>query len=199
MQLHEASPVPERAAQPGRERDESADAIVNLHLDVAGALQFGIAPAVEIGQVVSGYLRLRVVNAGLMSYFLLGRDSSDYLRAGVGVALGLHLFSAERGNMRGIYGGLALEYAFLEMRDSSRDFAIYRTHALIPQLDVGYRWAFGHLLVGVALGFGFAIPVENTARPLGSMGCRRVNSCVEDLGAAFIPGLTVDLGWFIEP
>lgn len=199
MQLDEARPVPERVAQPGHERDESADAIVNLHLDVAGAVQFGIAPAVEIGQVVSGYLRLRVVNAGLLSYFLLGRDSSDYLRAGVGVALGLHLFSAERGNMRGVYGGLALEYAFLEMRDSSRDFAIYRTHALIPQLDVGYRWAFGSLLVGVAVGFGFAIPIENSARPLGNMGCRRLNSCIEDFGASFIPGVTVDLGWFIEP
>jgi len=180
------------------ERDASADSLVNLHLDVAGALQFGITPAVEVGESVSGYLRLRLMNAGLASYFLLGRDRDDELRLGLGAALGFHIFSASRGNMRGFYGGAALEYAFLRTRDTTRDFATYRTHALIPQVDFGYRWAFGDLLVGVAGTLALAIPFQNRATPVGGeRGCRLETSCKEDLGVAFFPGITVDLGWFI--
>jgi hypothetical protein len=178
-------------------RDPHEDAIVDLHVDVLGALQFGMTPAIEVGKVVSGYLRLRVLNAGLASYFLLGRDRQDELRWGLGAALGLHVFSADRGNMRGFYGGLALEYAYLETRDPTRDFARYQTSALIPQLDAGYRWGFGGLLVGVSARVGIAIPLQNRASPFGADGCRREQSCVEKYSVAAIPGIGLDLGWFV--
>lgn len=194
--VHEAA-APIAPAPIAKPLDPSADSIINLHLDVAGALQFGLTPTLEVGEIVSGYLRLRVMNTGLASYFLLGRDRDDELRVGLGAALGIHLFSAERGNMRGVYGGLAIEYAYLETRDPIRDFATYRTHAIVPQLDFGYRWAFGGLLVGVAGRFGLAIPIQNRAEPFGERGCRRPSSCVEELAVAFIPGIAVDLGWFI--
>lgn len=178
------------------ERDASADALVNLHADAAGLLQFGVTPTLEVGESVSGYLRLRLVNSGLASYFLLGRDADDELRLGAGAALGFHWFSAERGNMRGFYGGAALEYVFLETRDDSVDFARYRTHALIPQLDLGHRWAFGRFLVGVSGKLGLAIPLRNRVDGIGETPCRRPGSCAEDLSVAFIPGIGVDLGWF---
>jgi hypothetical protein len=178
-------------------RDSSAESIVNLHVDVAGALQFGLTPTVEVGEKVSGYLQLRVANTGLASYFLLGRDSDDDLRLGLGAALGFHLFSAGRGNMRGLYGGAALEYAYLETRDTIRDFAKYRTHALIPQLDFGYRWAFGQVLLGLSAKLGLAIPLSNQATGIGEPNCRRESACTDELGVALIPGLAVDLGWFI--
>jgi len=187
----------EPAPTPGLARDPSADALVNVHADVAGLLQFGLTPTLEIGETVSGYLRLRIVNTGLASYFLLGRDADDDLSFGAGAALGMHWFSAERGNMRGLYGGAALEYAFVETRDDSVDFARYRTHALIPQLDLGYRWAFGDFFVGVSAKLGLSIPFQNEAVGIGATPCPRPDSCREDLSVALIPGIGVDLGWFI--
>jgi hypothetical protein len=109
----------------------------------------------------------------------------------------MHWFSAERGNMRGLYGGAALEYAFVETRDDTVDFARYRTHALIPQLDFGYRWAFGSFFVGASAKLGLAIPVKSQIVGIGDDPCRRPESCREDLSVAFIPGIGVDLGWFI--
>jgi hypothetical protein len=190
-------PAPPRTAAAAPSADPSERAIVNLHADALGALQFGVTPTVEVGETVSGYLRLRAVNSGLLSYFALGRDAEDELRWGAGAALGMHVFFGERGNMRGFYLGGAVEYAYLETRDSQRDFATYRTHALIPQLDAGYRWAFGGLLVGVAARFGLAIPVHNRARPFTDRGCAFESSCQRAYDVAFIPGIAVDLGWFI--
>jgi hypothetical protein len=186
----------ERNAAPAR--DGSADSLVNLHVDTAGLLQLGLTPTLEIGETFSGFLRLRFINTGLASYFLLGRDADDDLRLGAGAALGMHWFSAQRGNMRGLYGGVALEYAFVETRDDSVDFARYRTHALIPQIDLGYRWGFGgDFFVGVSAKLGLAIPFENHALGVGDTPCARRDSCREDLPVSFIPGVGVDLGWFI--
>jgi hypothetical protein len=178
------------------ERDSSADSVVNLHADIAGALQFGVTPTIEVGKRVSGYLQLRVMNAGLASYLALGRGPDDRFRLGIGAALGLHLFGAERGNMRGLYGGLAMEYVFVETRDDSTSFAEFRTHALIPQLDFGYRWGIGQLLVGVAVKLGLSIPISDDARAIGDMGCRD-GICDKQAPIMFIPGLVLDLGWCI--
>lgn len=192
----------ERPSAPDRDSsanspDSSADSVVNLHVDAAGLLQFGLTPTIEVGQRASGYLRLRFVNTGLASYLLLGRDADDKLRLGAGAALGVHFFSSRRGNMRGLYGGAALEYVFVETRDDSVDFARYQTHALIPQLDLGHRWAFGHFFLGVSAKLGLAIPFKSTAVGIGDDPCRRPDSCSEDLSAAFIPGIGLDLGWFL--
>jgi hypothetical protein len=185
------------AHSPAPDRDSSADSLVNLHIDAAGLLQFGLTPTIEVGESVSGYLRLRIMNTGLASYFLLGRDADDHLRIGAGAALGVHFFSSKRGNMRGLYGGAAMEYAFFETRDDSVDFAIYRTHVLIPQLDFGYRWAFGQFFLGVSGKLGLAIPFKSTAVGIGETPCARATSCTSDLSAAFVPGVGLDLGWFL--
>lgn len=184
------------AHAPAIDRDPSADSLVNLHIDAAGLLQFGLTPTIEVGESVSGYLRLRLMNTGLASYFLLGRDADDDLRLGAGAALGVHFFSSKRGNMRGLYGGAALEYVFIETRDDSVDFARYQTHALIPQLDLGYRWAFGHFFLGVSGKLGFAIPFKTTAVGIGATPCARPTSCTEDSSAALVPGVGLDLGYF---
>jgi hypothetical protein len=187
----------ERAHVRAPERDASADSLVNLHIDVAGLLQFGLTPTIEVGEKVSGYMRLRVMNTGLLSYFLLGRDDDDDFRLGAGAALGVHFFSSKRGNMRGLYGGAALEYVFIETRDESVDFARYQTHALIPQLDLGYRWTFGDFFLGASGKLGLAIPVKSTVVGIGDNPCRRPSSCSEDSSAAFVPGVGLDLGWFL--
>jgi hypothetical protein len=187
----------ERGAAPTPARDTSADARVNLHVDAAGLLQFGLTPTLEVGETFSGFLRLRFMNTGLASHFLLGRDAEDDLRLGAGAALGIHWFTAKGGNMRGFYGGAALEYAFVETLDNTVDFARYRTHALIPQIDLGHRWAFGDFFVGVSGKLGLAVPFRSQALGIGDGPCPRLASCREDLPASFIPGIGVDLGWFI--
>jgi hypothetical protein len=128
---------------------------------------------------------------------VLGRDADDDFRLGAGAALGAHFFSSKRGNMRGLYGGVALEYVFIETRDDSVDFARYQTHALIPQLDLGYRWTFGAFFLGVSGKLGLAIPLKGSAVGVGATPCARLNSCAEDLSAAFVPGVGLDLGWFL--
>jgi hypothetical protein len=175
----------------------SANSRVNLHADVAGLLQFGVTPTLEVGEHWSGYVRARLVNTGLASHFLLGQDSSDELRIGAGAALGMHWFTARHGSMRDLYGGVAVEYVFVEMKDTSVDFARYRMHTLIPQVDLGYRWAFGSLLVGVSGKLGFAVPLRSHAVGVGDLPCRRPDSCDPDVSASFIPGIGVDIGWFI--
>jgi hypothetical protein len=190
-----AEPI-DQPPPPPPERDSSADSLVNLHLDVAGALQFGVTPTVEVGKQISGYLQLRIMNSGLASYLALGRDNADNFRLGVGAALGVHLFTAARGNMRGVYGGLALEYAYVETRDDTRNFVLHRIHALIPQADFGYRWAFGDFLLGVSAKLGLAVPVADRARPIGPTGCLN-DTCNGAGSVVFIPGVAIELGWFI--
>lgn len=178
-------------------RDRSADAVFSVLLDVAGVLQFGVTPKLEIGKRFSGFIWVRSLNTGLASYFLLGRDRDDELHFGLGGGLGLHFFSADTGNMRGWYGGLALEYVYLETRDVVRDYAQYRTHAFVPQFDFGHRWVLGSLLLGVSLKLGLAIPFADRARGIGPDGCAYEDSCRKNLGMAFFPGIGLDLGWLI--
>jgi hypothetical protein len=185
------------AAAPERTLDRSHDSIVDVHIDVLGALQFGLTPTVEVGKRVSGYLGVRALNTGMASYLALGRDREDEFRAGVGAMLGLHVFSAQRGNLRGFYGGPALEYVFVATRDLKRDFASYRTHMLVPEADFGHRWAFDRFLVGVGVRLALAIPVRDEAAPIGSSGCRRSQSCRENRDVSFVPGLVLDLGYLI--
>lgn len=182
---------------PATPRDPSANSVVNVHADVAGLLQFGVTPTLELGQTVSGYLRLRFMNTGLASYLVLGRDADDELRFGAGAALGFHWFSAKDGNMRGFYGGAALEYAFIETRDDSVDFARYQVHALVPQIDFGHRWAFGSFFIGVSGKLGLAVPFSNRVVGVGETPCARSESCREDLSVSLVPGIGLDLGWFL--
>ncbi|HEX6240504.1 MAG TPA: hypothetical protein VFZ61_06405, partial [Polyangiales bacterium] len=138
------SSEPEKKEEPS----PSADSHVNLHADVLGLLQFGLTPTVEFGgKHVAGFARFRPLNTGLLSYFLLDHEDDDVFKWGLGGALGLHIFSAGAGNMRGAFGGLALEYVFGKNENKKVHQAVYKTHALIPQLDAGYRWAFNRLLL----------------------------------------------------
>jgi hypothetical protein len=180
------------------ERSPSADSIVNLHADVLGLLQFGLTAAVEVGgKHVAGYARFRAMNAGLLSYFLLDHKADDVFKWGVGGALGLHLFSAGAGNMRGVFGGIALEYAYGKSENTKVHMATYGTHALIPQLDVGYRWAFNRLLLGISGKLGLSLPVAAVDERIGINGCAQSNSCDEKRDpVSVLGGIALDLGYF---
>jgi hypothetical protein len=191
-----AEPQESTAETAAEGRSSSADSIVNLHFDALGLLQFGLTPTLEIGKRFSGYLRLRPMNTGLSSYFLLAPDEDEFIW-GLGAALGMHVFSAKAGNMRGVFGGPSLEYAFVQTKNMKQDYARYGTHVLVPELDLGYRWAFDSFLLGLGGRIGLSIPVGSHDEPIGESGCRRANSCDDERDLWFVAGAFVDLGWFL--
>ncbi|HEY6879953.1 MAG TPA: hypothetical protein VI299_18130 [Polyangiales bacterium] len=197
VQSPAAAPVPAPEEVPAR--DPYADSVVNLHLDALGALQFGITPTVEFGKKISGYVRLRPMNTGMMSYVLIDPTRDDHFRWGLGAAVGMHFFSAGRGNMRGLFGGPGLEYLFIRTRDDAVLQTDYGVHVLVPQLDLGYRWGFGRFLLGVGGRVGVYVPVRTHAATSGPFGCDEVGACdpggLNDLHAAL--GVFLDLGWFL--
>lgn len=164
---------------------DPASSIVNIHLDVLGALQVGLTPTLEVGKTVSGYLRLRAVRTGLLSHLIL-TGGDEQLHRGVGAALGLHFFSGRDGNMRGLFWGPALEYAFVATRDASSGSAAYEYHLLVPQLDLGHRWVRERFLLGFGARAGLSIPV--------SASCHHW-TC-SDPDTSFVASIFLDLGWF---
>jgi hypothetical protein len=189
------SSEPEKKEEPS----PSANSHVNLHADVLGLLQFGLTPTVEFGgKHVAGFARFRAMNTGLLSYFLLDHNDEDVFKWGLGGALGVHIFSAGAGNMRGAFGGLALEYVFGKNENKKVNLATYKTHALIPQLDAGYRWAFNRLLLGIGGRIGLSIPVAAKDEPIGPNGCAPddATACNEDRSLSFVGGIFLDLGYF---
>lgn len=192
------SKEPPKKAEPAKPaRSSSADSIVNLHFDALGLLQFGLTPTVEAGKKFSGYLRLRPLNAGLMSYFLLAPESGDRFKWGIGAALGMHIFSAGEGNMRGVFGGPALEYVFVETENTSIHKATYGTHVLIPQADLGYRWGFDKFLLGVGGRLGVSLPVAHYDEQTGVNGCALRDSCDGKRKIYVFGGIFVDIGVFL--
>jgi hypothetical protein len=201
-----AAPAAKPAAAATPERSSSADSIINLHFDALGLLQFGLTPTLEIGKKFSGYLRVRPLNSGLLSYFLLA-DHGGYFQWGIGGALGMHIFSAGEGNMRGVFGGPALEYVFVQTKNTRSEYrASYGTHALIPQLDLGYRWGFDSFLLGLGGRVGLSIPVghfDNELETYGGAGCPIRDpkdgrlSCDGKRSLNFVAGIFVDLGVFL--
>ena len=189
------SPPSEQAEEPEAPRDPAADSVVNFHFDALGLLQFGLTPTLEFGKRFSGYVRLRVSNTGLLNYVLLPRDDMEF-HWGLGGAIGMHIFSSRKANMRGLFGGPALEYVFTRMRDETRRHAAYGTHSLVPQLDLGYRLAFGTFLLGMGGRVGLAIPVASYDDPLGSNGCRGAKACQDERDLLFLAGLFLDVGWY---
>jgi len=187
-------------AEPAKEaRSTSADSIVNLHADVLGLLQFGLTPTLEVGgKHVAGFVRFRPLNTGLLSYFMLDHEEDDKFEWGLGGALGLHVFSAGAGNMRGAFGGVALEYVYGQSKNEEL-WARFKTHVLIPQVDAGYRWGFGHFLLGVGGRIGVSIPVaasdELTSDAPDGLG-GMCTGCDEERDVSVVGGIFLDLGYF---
>jgi hypothetical protein len=211
VQPQSAQGAPTKTAPGPEQRSSSADSTVNLHFDALGLLQFGLTPTLEIGKKFSGYLRVRPLNSGLLSYFLLA-DNGGYFQWGIGGALGMHIFSAGAGNMRGVFGGPALEYVYVQTKNTRSAYrAEYGTHALIPQLDLGYRWGFDSFLLGLGGRVGLSVPVGHfdnaiptRATPGGvsskaNSPCLDANSnaCDDKRSLHFVAGIFVDLGVFL--
>ena len=172
-----------------------ADAFVNLHLNALGPLQFGLSPTIELGGVLSAYLSLTFPNTGLLPYLLFPEGEGDFV-FGLAATVGMHLFSADKGTMRGFYGGIAVGYAFTHVSEETFEFGRYYTHSVVPQLDFGHRWAFGRFLLGLGVRGGVAIPVLAVDRPTTDPGCLAF-ACDGERPVVVLGSLVLDVGVFL--
>ena len=189
------APTPEGPAAPVPGQNSR----VNFHFNALGVLQFGLAPSLEVGGRHFGFAtRVRVMNTGLMSYFVAGRPQNDNnFVFGMGAGFAARGYFLGKGNMRGLFLGAALEYSFVRIDDSEDDLAEYRTHSIVPMGELGYRWAFNRFLLGVGISAGAAVPVAWSDEPIGSEGCFYEDSC-DDTRSTFPFGLLrLDLGWML--
>lgn len=173
------------ASAPGK-----PDATMNFNLNLAGVLQFGPVLSLELGRHSAFHVRLRPMNAGVMSYFLGFDQVEDWFEWGIGAGVGFRHYFARDGNMRGFYLGAGVEGIFtgwgreVDEAGTGNTIDVAETsHFVAPTFDVGYRivtgrgmlWSFG----GTA---GYAIVVD---------------SSYADEEDVFVGMLVVELGWFL--
>lgn len=192
-----ASPSSPGSSSAAQTSTAGTDSHVNFHINALGLLQFGVAPTLEIGgRHWSTFLRVRPMNSGVASYFLVGTPSEDdNFIFGMGAGVGARGWVLGKGNMRGLFFGGGIEYAYTRVDDDEDDRAQWRTHSIVPLGEFGYRWVFGRFLLGVGLSAGAAIPVGWSDTPVGLDGCFYVDSC-DDTRDVFPFGmLRLDIGW----
>jgi hypothetical protein len=148
----------------------SAESNVALHVNLLGLLELGPTAALELGgKTASLSFRFRAINAGALSYVIVADSSSgEVLEFSYGIAAALRIYTGVRGNMRGFFWGPALEFVHTRVVDD--ESVGYTTELIIPELELGYRWAFGHFLVEVGGGIGYGIVTKATTEPLSEGG-----------------------------
>lgn len=148
----------------------SANSNVAFHLNLLGLLELGPTIALELGgKHASLSLRFRAINAGALSYVIIADASSgDVLEFSYGLAAQLRIYTAVHGNMRGFFWGPAVE--FVHARVVEDESIAYTTELVIPEFELGYRWAFGNFLVEIGGGFGYGIVTSAESELLSEGG-----------------------------
>jgi hypothetical protein len=180
--------------------DAHATSRVNLHMNLLGAVQFGLSPAVEFGgRHFSFLLRIRPMNTGLLSYLLVPDLGSDeQFKSGIAGGAAFRIWPASHGgNMRGWYFGAATEAAYTVVKDEKTDMAQYSTAWAVPMGEAGYRWVRGGFILGFGGAAGAAIPVAAKDQPIGDHGCALPDSCQEKRSTRPYGHLSLELGFFL--
>jgi len=125
------------------------------YANAASPLMFGLSATIEGGASFAGWARLRSGNLGL-AIPLYESSSGDHVNPAFGFAAGGRWYSAGRGNLRGFYAGLGVEYIPLSGSGDRKDWTM---PVVVSQIDLGYRWVWGRFLMGVGGWVGPAIIV----------------------------------------
>jgi hypothetical protein len=189
-------------SEPSRRRqsgDRFQESRANFHFNALGILQLGLDPTLELGGAHWSLLfRVRPMNTGLLSYYAIGTPSRyDNFVFGMGGGIGFRGWALGKGNMRGLYFGGTLEYAYTRVDDEEDDLATWRTHSIVPMGELGYRWVFGRFLVGLGLVGGAAVDIASSDTPIGPSGCAYEDSCNNARDPFPFGMLRLDLGWMI--
>ena len=166
---------------------------VLLRINALSPLQFGVDPTVEFGSQVSAWLRVRLLNAGLASYFILAdpEDDEEFI-FGLGSGAGFRIYRGP--GMQGAFGGAAVEHVYTQVDDREEDLAEYRAHHIVPQGEFGYRWAWAGFMLDLGVVMGVAFPVAFSAEPSTEGGCVYEDSCTDSTDASFYGTLILGFG-----
>lgn len=170
-------------APPPSAEPEVYDNNLAVHANPIGFLFFGPVLSVEFGGMLSGLVRARFPNAGLipaLQEFCFGFDCEE-LDFGIGIGGGLRYYIGDRGNLRGFYLGAAfeIEHRAFSRYDSATGSDQERTDLRgIVLGNLGYRFPGRVFLVGLGGEFGVA--------PGGRSG-----------ESAFIGTLVVEIGFHL--
>jgi hypothetical protein len=178
------------------QRSPSADSHVNVNVNVLGLLQLGMVPGIEVGGRNFGLTaRVRLMQTGLLSHLVLADPNDDEVFAsGYGLGLVARYYTGFGGNMRGFYVGAGLEYVSTRIEDTTDDMEAYDTTLLIPELDIGYRWVWGHFLLEVGGSAGYTLVQSATSEDLsGDEDAYVYPNETED--TLYVMGV-VGIGWF---
>ncbi|MFN0253914.1 MAG: hypothetical protein ACKV2T_44030 [Kofleriaceae bacterium] len=165
-----AAPLASPLATSFSPRDPSASSNVAFHVNLLGLLELGPTVALELGgKTASLSLRFRAINAGALSYVIIADASEgDVLEFSYGLAAGLRIYTAVRGNMRGFFWGPAVELVHARVVEDQS--IAYTTELIIPELELGYRWAFGSFLFEIGGGVGYGIVTDASSELISEGG-----------------------------
>ena len=183
-----ASGYPPPAAQytaPPPAEPEVYDNNFAIHANPVGFLFFGPVVSLEFGGMLSGLVRARFPNAGLipaLQEFCIGVfEDCEELDFGVGVGGGLRYYIGDRGNLRGFYLGAAFEIEHRKFSRYDSDLGREQERTDLRGIvlgNLGYRFPGRVFLVSLGGEFG--------AAPGGRSG-----------ESAFIGSLVVEIGFHL--
>jgi hypothetical protein len=161
------------------------------HINVLGALGFGITPAIEFGGRHFGVLaRVRFPQAGLANHLLFpDSDEGESLGFSIGVSGGARYYLAPHDWMSGFYVGALFEWSLVQV-DDPEESKVEVYHFAAIGTDVGYRWNFGGFLLGFGGWFGVALPLSAEDHFDGGEVSTR------DSSVTFFAALNADVGFY---
>jgi len=146
-----------RAAEPTQLSATASSTQSDLQVNALGVLVFGLTAAYELGAGHWGAAaRARWLNSGLVARSKFPADDNQSLVFSYGTAIGARYYSATNGALTGWFEGPAIEYVHARVEDRVAEIATV-TSLIVPQLEAGYRWRIGALLVDLGAGVGYAV------------------------------------------
>lgn len=166
--------------------------VIDAHMNVAGPLQFGLTPTVEVGtNHWAGLAYFRWLDSGLYARSALPNRADQELAFSYGLGAGGRYY--HRPGLSGFNAGLGIEYLHVVV-ESELEKEAFVTSWLVPQLGAGYRFRFGRFLLGLGVTGGYAFSVSARTDDL-SAGADPVIFTADDSGRPFASA-SVDLGFY---
>lgn len=155
------------AGQEARLRPEPTEVHGSAFFDPLGFLLFGPTAGVEIAsQQLSGILFARLLSLGVLANSMFPGENERFAVAyGVG-ARGRYFF---HGGFAGPHVGVQAEYIRSRVENSYFLIAT-NAHYFVPQIEGGYRFAFGRLYLGGVATLGYALQLANSVEDLTGSG-----------------------------
>src|SRR5690606_16960942 len=164
--------------------------------DLGGIAGFGLAIGYEHGRESSFLLRGRMLNTGVMSHAVYAENEYERFAWGVGGSVGMRLYEATWGNLRGCSDGGGVDYSVIRVMDRVRTGEGQTLHSVAPFGEFGYRWVFGSFAIGFGPTIGLRYPVGTGFFSRGKAICRDEKGCADGDGRRFEGVLHLEVGWF---